>query len=262
MKVLHEKDKAAHRDDHYMFILQQKGSFVCEIDFKEIKLTKASLCFVLPGQVHRYLQQRNNTGWFMFADTALVDEQHRTIFDTYQHVHQVIAVQPDDPVFNTLPILDQLLHQEHHSLKSSLIASVTETVTGMIAAKLIQPRAAGRGIGGQKYAITTRFKQLVKQQYKELKQVMQYADQLNITPLYLNEVMKEITGFPASYWIQQEVILEAKRLLYYTTLDVKQVAYELGFEDHTYFSRFFKKNAGTTALAFRKENHDMSNHSH
>ncbi len=77
------------------------------------------------------------------------------------------------------------------------------------------------------------------------------AAQLHITPLYLNEIVKEITGFPASYWIHQEIMLEAKRLLYYTNLDVKQIAFDLGYEDHAYFSRFFKKNTGLTAGEFR-----------
>lgn len=84
---------------------------------------------------------------------------------------------------------------------------------------------------------------------------------LNITPLYLNEIVKEITGFPASYWIQQETILEARRLLYYTDLDIKQIAYRLGYDDHAYFSRFFKKSTGNTASQFRNKNHYLSNNS-
>jgi len=80
--------------------------------------------------------------------------------------------------------------------------------------------------------------------------------------LYLNEVSKEITGFIASYWIQNEVLLEAQRLLFYTNMDVKEIAFSLGYEDHTYFSRFFKKNLGCTAGQFRQNNHYLSNHIH
>lgn len=262
IEELKESVMAAHRDDHYMFILQQKGRFLCEIDFSEMLLHESSLCFVAPGQVHRYLQQERSQGWFIFVDTGLVAEQYRQIFDTHQHSRQVVSVQPGDVVFDTVPLLEQLLLREHHALQSSLVASLTATILGIIAARIVQSGSSGHSIGSQKYHIAIRFKQLVKQHYKERKQVLQYAERLNITPLYLNEVVKEITGFPASYWIQQEIVLEAKRLLYYTAMDVKQVAYELGYEDHTYFSRFFKKHTGTTAVAFRIKNHHLSNQSH
>jgi AraC family transcriptional activator of pobA len=53
----------------------------------------------------------------------------------------------------------------------------------------------------------------------------------------------------------QEVVLEAKRLLYYSRLNVKEIAYELGYEDHTYFSRLFKQNTEMTPLAFRRIYH-------
>lgn len=98
-----------------------------------------------------------------------------------------------------------------------------------------------------------KFRQLIKEQYKDCKLVKDYAALLNITPLYLNEVMKEISGFAASYWIHQEIVLEAQRLLYYTGLDIKEIAFELGYEDHAYFSRFFKKNTGMTASSFRNK---------
>jgi AraC family transcriptional activator of pobA len=78
-----------------------------------------------------------------------------------------------------------------------------------------------------------------------------YASRLNVSQSYLNESVKRITGFPVTYWIQQEVLLEAKRLLYHSELNVKQIAYELGYEDPSYFSRFFGRAAGMPALAFR-----------
>jgi AraC family transcriptional regulator, transcriptional activator of pobA len=76
----------------------------------------------------------------------------------------------------------------------------------------------------------------VQLRYKQYKQVKDYASFLNITPLYLNEIVKQITGFTVSYWIQQTIMLEAKRLLYYSKMDIKQIAFELGYEDFTYFS--------------------------
>jgi AraC-like DNA-binding protein len=95
------------------------------------------------------------------------------------------------------------------------------------------------------------FKKLLQVEYKRLKSPAEYAAELHLSASYLNEAVKETTGFNVSYWIQQQIVLEAKRLLYYSQSSVKEVAHQLGYEDHAYFSRFFKKAVGRTPGEFR-----------
>ena len=85
------------------------------------------------------------------------------------------------------------------------------------------------------------------------KRPTQYADTLNISSDYLNECVKNTTGNSVSYQIQQRIILEAKCLLYYSDKSVKEISFELGYDDYPYFSRLFTKVAGITALDFRKQ---------
>lgn len=262
MDKLDENVKAAHRDDHYMLIIQQKGTTKIEIDFSPVTLQGPSCCFVTPGQVHRYLQRKNLQGWFAFIDPSLVTDQYRDVFDTHQHLRQTVNVKKDDILFSVTRILEELLSQLPHALSRSIITSQTHTLLGITASRILQSQSSNQPINGQRYNIAKQFKQLIRQHYRSEKQVQQYAAQLNITPLYLNEIVKDITGFPASFWIQQEIILEAQRMLCYTAQDIKQIAWDLGYEDHAYFSRFFKKNTGITALEFRTKNHDLSNHTH
>jgi AraC family transcriptional activator of pobA len=80
-----------------------------------------------------------------------------------------------------------------------------------------------------------------------------YADMLHVTEPYLNECLKKITGSPISFWIKYKMVTEAKRLLYFSELNSKEIAGVLGFENHSYFSRFFRKQTGMTALGFRKK---------
>jgi len=250
--------QSLHRDDHYMFLIQQRGTSHWELEFNEIKLGGACLCFIAPGQVHKHLRKKDNNGWYLCVDPGLVSAQYREVFDTYLHAEQVISVHKTDRIFDMLPILMDSFHQEMNNLKKAELHSLLDATVAMIASRVIQSQNSTHLVGSQKYNIVSRFKQLVRKRYKELKQVKDYASLLNITPLYLNEVVKTVTGFPASYWIHQEIILEAKRLLYYTTLDVQEIAYDLGYEDPAYFSRFFKNNTGTAASAFRSENHGLS----
>ena len=240
-----------HRDDHYMFIIQQAGSMLMEVDFKEVSILGASLCFVAPGQVHRYLNYDDAQGWMLFADTSLLSVQSRDIFSAYFNAGQMATVEKDDAVFRLLPVLEEVVGNVLMPLRDKLISSLTDSLTALIASSILKGQHLTHVIGGQKYNTVIRFKKLVAEKYSVLKQVKDYAEILNLSPLYLNEITKEITGFPASYWISQEIILEAKRMLYYTLLDVKQIAYALGYEDHAYFSRFFKKHVGITALTFR-----------
>lgn len=251
----------SHRDDHYMFIIQQQGRFVWELDFQKVVLQDASLCYVAPGQVHRYLTYQRAKGWFVFVAPELIDNAYREIFDAYLNSAQSISLKRNNAIFNTTLLLEEMLRQESPLFRERLSKSLADTLSGMIASTIAEAQHTTHLIGGQKHFTVIKFKRLVKIHCIEKKQVQKYATLLNITPLYLNEIVKDITGFPASYWIQQEVLLEAKRMLRYTTLDVKQIAFDLGYADHAYFSRFFKKNTGVTATDFRA-NHYLSNHSH
>ncbi|CAM4050994.1 AraC-type DNA-binding protein [Pedobacter westerhofensis] len=251
-----------HRDDHYMFLIQEGGSFTWEVDYKEMILDGPSLCYIAPGQVHRYINFEHSEGWLVFADSRLIPGQYREIFDVYLNAFQNCATIQSDPVFRIVTVLDQMLKQESLPLLKPLTETLIATLSGMIASQILQNQPNVRYSGGHKHSLVIHFKSLVREKFKELKQVKAYASLVHITPLYLNEAVKEITGFPASYWINQEILLEAKRMLYYTSRNVKQIAYDLGYEDHAYFSRFFKKHTGITAMDFRNINHQLSNQSH
>lgn len=244
-------DLELHRDDHYMFIIQQKGLFVCELDFSEITLKDAAICYVTPGQVQRYLKIQDCEGWLVFVEADFIPKQYRAVFDTFLNSHQFVSVPEDDQVFKLCAVLEKWLAGNDAPLKGEVTSSLIHSISGMLSSKILGSQKTPIGLTTSKYVLANKFKQIVKENFKENKQVKAYAALLNITPLYLNEVMNEITGFSASYWIQQEVLLEAKRLLYYSGMDVNEVAYELGYEDAAYFSRFFKKNAGVTASDFR-----------
>lgn len=100
------------------------------------------------------------------------------------------------------------------------------------------------------------FKLALEKNFITAKRPADYAQKLNISVHYLNECVKNTTGLPVSYHIQQRVILEAKRLLFHSNKSVKEIAAELGYEDYAYFSRLFNKATGMTALTFRNKNHD------
>jgi AraC family transcriptional activator of pobA len=78
-----------------------------------------------------------------------------------------------------------------------------------------------------------------------------YAGLLHISAKALNKVSKAKFNKTLSDLIAERIIVEAKRELYLTSKPVKQVAFELGFNDEFYFSRFFKKNVAVSPQVFR-----------
>jgi len=104
-----------------------------------------------------------------------------------------------------------------------------------------------------KLDIVRRYNLLVEKNYKKQHQVKFYADRLNKAPKTLSNVFALYNHKSPQQVIQERVLQEAKRLLFYTDKSAKQVAAELGFEDATHFSKFFKKKVGSTPSGFRKE---------
>lgn len=258
LSVFNEKQSEIHRDDHYMFIIQKKGDFKLEVDFNTIELLGPSLCFVGPGQIHQYVAQKDNEGWFLFAEAGSISESYQETMDMHQWLHQSVNVNDNDWIFDLLVLLAKI--EEDTARSPAIERSLTDAAVGTIVSRISEVPGSGFRQDCQRYSITRQFKKLVSDHFRNIKQVQQYAELLTITPLYLNEAVKEVTGYPASFWIQQKIVWEARRLLVYTTMDVKQIAFELGYDDPVYFSRFFKRRAGKTASEFRTENHDLSHH--
>lgn len=97
------------------------------------------------------------------------------------------------------------------------------------------------------------FSVLVEQNFKTLHSVTDYAARLGMSPKSLTKHFSKIGTQTPSNFIKNRIILEAKRQLIYTDEAVKQIAYDLGFNDSAYFSRFFTKATSKSPLQFRKE---------
>lgn len=97
-----------------------------------------------------------------------------------------------------------------------------------------------------------RFEQLLDIQFRTVKKVHQYAAQLNISSKKLIHVSERITGQTPKQLIDHRIMLESKRLLTNTDMTVKEIGYDLGFDESTNFVKYFKKREGVTPVVFRK----------
>ncbi len=110
-------------------------------------------------------------------------------------------------------------------------------------------------IADRKKQLLHEFRKLVNNRYHELKTPKEYASRLNISPNYLNALCKEVFNKTVSELIQERLILEAKRLLAHTGLNVAEISDKLGFKDNSYFGRYFKKAVGLSPERYRRIYH-------
>ena len=102
-----------------------------------------------------------------------------------------------------------------------------------------------------------RFGALLDAHFKEHRAVSFYAQQLGVTPAHLNVVCRDIGGRSALAIMHERLLLEARRSLVYTSMQVGEIADALGFSEPAYFTRFFKRATGLAPMAFRTAAADL-----
>lgn len=243
-----------HRDDHFLFIFQEGGENQLVVDSQTVNARGRKVLCILPGQVHHVVKFDPIDAWFVAVATDLVPEHVRTLLQQIAQPLQAADVNDRWAVkLNTAVSLLQL-HLEDPSFTQDsfpMIKAATESVLSIFAAIYREQPVQAAAKEGRAAELTRKFKTLLQQQYRVVKSPAAYAAMLNVSPAYLNEVVSHTTGMPVSKWIHQEILLEAKRMLFYTEFTVREIAYELGYEDHAYFTRLFSKQEGVSPSKYR-----------
>lgn len=244
----------AHRDDHYLFFMVEEGHASLMVDFNEVILNRSDLYYILPGQVHHRISAREADGWYIAIDTGLIPRDYREVFETQLVLQQPLnlAEKQFSQCLSLLNLLNDKCHgEEDGPFNLPISHALLKAFLGMAACGF-SANSSYTSTLSRSAQISQEFKKLLTRNVVSMKSPSAYAAQLNVSESYLNEVLKKNTGFSVSAWIQQEVVLEAKRLLYYSQLNVKEITHKLGYDDPAYFSRIFRNATGTTPLAFRK----------
>jgi AraC family transcriptional regulator, transcriptional activator of pobA len=243
----------AHRDDCYSFLLVETGRGSMDVDFINVDLPEAHVYYIVPGQIHHNIKTYDSNTWFLSVNPSLVAKPYRQVFEGKLLLQQPVGLETQEfaQFQNIIHILNaQFKGNDSSLLFRQLVHSLLDSLLGMYARIYQRDDLPGKRTS-RLYQITQQFKKLLIDNIRCEKRPAFYAEQLNISETYLNEAVKEITGLTATYWLMNESMVEAKRLLVYSPLSVKEIAYDLGYEDYAYFSKLFKKLTLTSPTDFR-----------
>ena len=239
------------RHDRHSFFLLEKGTVTIEIDFARYTVRSPALIYMHPDQVHRVIGFESVT----VSAWAILDEDLQPEY--LAGLGQLAPAKPLDLAPDAFSLLAETvgLCLKFARQAGAPLKTQSNALVGLAIALFDSSRTAGMN---RSETVTSAFRNMLEQHYTEFKRPADYAGKLHLAVPYLNECVRNATGFPVSYHIQQRVILEAKRLLYHSGSSFKEIAAALGYDDYAYFSRLFSKVAGSSPTAFRAKNFDSS----
>ncbi len=251
-----EDAKQSHREDAHSFFLLEKGIVSIEIDFQKYKIKPSSILYIHPNQVHCILSFEKVTVSSWSINNENLNPEYLKLLEDVTPVKPLVLNKETFSIISEAVSLSiKFFDRKKDKLYHSLLKDSCNALVALVASQYLEQSKSADKLS--RFEIVTKaFKELLERNYTTSKRPAEYAQKLNISAPYLNECVKNTTGYSVSHHIQQRVILEVKRLLFHSNQSVKEISSELGYDDYPYFSRLFTKVTGMTALAFRNKNLD------
>ncbi len=251
-----------HRHDFYTILFVKKACGLHYIDYVKFDMKPRLVFMVSPGQVHQVVVNRDKPEGdiIMFNDEFLYRNYISTDFISNLGLFSSDTGTPpiefNQAAFEKLCRFSQGIQKAFKSnseLKFDEIAAYLKLFliecnehADSIPDNNLQNLQAGR-------PIVKAFKKLLDVEYPVWHKVSEYSEAMNISPDYLNNVIKSNIGKTAKEMINARIVLEAKRMGIIEALSNKEIAYQLGFNDPSHFSKFFKKETNQSFSDFRKD---------
>ncbi len=267
---LHKNEKSLYSEevcnDFYSIYFIHEG----EVTFSTSSLTNtaeySTLLFIPQGVKHQISIKNKTKGSLIYFNNAFYSSiKHKLLIEDYLVFHQeklstVIRLSEKD-FTETIGIVNLLKLEV-----ANIISTNNATAHQLLSYFLNKSKEKFNAINKREensdsksvYPIFNKFKEIVETNYSNDRNIGNYASKLNIHPNCLNEISKLSSGQTASEVIHNKIISETKKLILSADKSFKEIAYQLGFDDPAYFSRYFKKHTSMTLSQYRSETRDMS----
>jgi AraC family transcriptional activator of pobA len=245
-----------HRHDYFFLLAVKTGKGHHTVDFTPYEVNDHSVFFLRPGQVHQLSLDGESTGYllqfnadFYFPGDAAAGRLLRRA-SSKNHCRSDAGKM--ETLFVPLASILQEFADKQEGYLDVIKANLGIFLIGLIRHRQTHDRPSDTVTLYAQERIEE-LSELLKTHIAEHKQVSYYADQLHLSPYRLNAITKATLGKTCSELIDEQILLESKRYLLATSNQVKEIAWHLGYEDASYFIRFFKKHTGFAPEEFRQK---------
>lgn len=250
------------RNNYFSLIWVQEGNGKIKADFTEYEFEANTLFAFSPYQPYMITAKEPIKGITIYfhSDFFCIFKHHKEVSCNgvlYNNIYTPPFVKVDELSAITFQMLSEQIKTEMQNTdlaQYELLVSYLKIFL-ITAARLKtqqQPEAAEVLKDQKEPFILQKLKDAIEENFKTKHSPVDYAELLYITPKALAKITKTHFNKTLSSLINERIIIEAKRELYLTDKTVKEIAYELGYEDEYYFSRFFKVNADVSPQLYRE----------
>lgn len=249
------------RLNYYSLIWIKKGKGTIKVDFSEYDFTENALLAFAPYQPFMLSAEEQMEGVALnFHPDFFCIHKHQAEVACngilFNNIYEPPFVSIDEAVENTLNmVLEQIkLEMQNPALAQyELLISYLKIflITASRLKEQQQIQEPKEVLDAKEPFVLQNLKNYIEMHFKTKHSASDYADLLHLTPKALAKITKTHFNKTLTELISERIIIEAKRELYLTNKAVKEIAYELGYEDEHYFSRFFKNNADVSPQMYR-----------
>lgn len=244
--------QSLHRHDFFFLLALEQGTGFHEIDFVPYSVCAHSVFFIRPGQVHQLTLNKESTGYLLNFNANSYVAHDKVKVELLRKVSRLSLYQFDTNSFkNTLSVLNAIFQE--FTNKDDGYQEVINANLSILLTELSRKIGKDHRRGSTPYSQERleEFLEFLETHIATCKRAAQYAEMMNLSLYQLNAITKSTLGKTCSELINEYIILEAKRYLLATSNQVSLIAYNLGYDDVSYFIRYFKKHTGYSPKVFR-----------
>ena len=255
------------RFDGYLCMFCDQGDFQVEVNMKRYDIQSGSIFISVPGSIVKVTPcgEKNQPEDRFICILTSREFMHNIRFDFSKSFQDSIRIlqapviklneRQRDIAEDYLNLARKIIHSSltyRKEVVGTLISSLAYTVADVWEENISSARSAGNATNDRLSALFDRFIALVSEHCTAERTVGFYAEKLCLTPKYLSKLIKQASGRSAPDWIDSFVVLEAKNLLKYSNISIKEIVFRLHFPNQSVFYKFFKTHAGMTPSEYRK----------
>jgi len=257
---IQQKQLEPRRLTSYFIVLIKSGSITYNLDLQDITIADGDLLFAMPNQIFVPPAKTGNLKYFkvLFDENTLALLPQRFSFLVNPLNSQTITLESAarERVRKVFEILNQILYTDKHLTDSEIILAYLNLLLSELNSAYFKNEPIN--ILNTNLSKFIEFKLMVETHLTEQPSINTIAEKLALTTNSLYRLVKENSGTSPKDFFTNRLMIEAQRKLRYSNLSVKELAYELGFNDPDYFSRLFKKSTGKSVTQFVESIQDLS----